>query len=150
MLAIGSFLAMLEAKTRRKLDSSPRRSCCTPQALKRPDSKYSQSAAGVCCMCSLFLGRGRLLAVARGPVLGPVRTTGLHRKATEAEQGALVTLDGGPEGLPSVYTVQDAVLADRERVVIAFCGLSEHFAWTGGTRRLPKAEVPLFRWAYAR
>lgn len=43
VLAISSFLAMLEAKVRRKLDSGPRRSRCAPRVLKRPDSKYSPS-----------------------------------------------------------------------------------------------------------
>jgi hypothetical protein len=43
VLAIGSFLAMLEAKVHRKLDSGPRRSRCASRVLKRPDSKYSPS-----------------------------------------------------------------------------------------------------------
>jgi hypothetical protein len=41
--AVGSFLAMLEAKVRRKLDSGPRRHRTAPRVLKRPDSKYSPS-----------------------------------------------------------------------------------------------------------
>ena len=43
VLAIGAFLAMLEAKVRRKLDSGPRRHRTAPRVLKRPDSKYSPS-----------------------------------------------------------------------------------------------------------
>ncbi|WP_369172836.1 DUF5988 family protein [Streptomyces sp. R28] len=64
------------------------------------------------------------------------------------DNGPLVALEGGPEGLPSVCRVEDAVLADRERVVIAYCGRNEHFARTGETRRLADGEVPLFRWSY--
>ncbi|MFD9863009.1 IS4 family transposase [Streptomyces alboflavus] len=41
--AVGAFLAMLEAKVRRKLDTGPRRSRSAPRVLKRPDSKYSPS-----------------------------------------------------------------------------------------------------------
>ncbi|WP_162624815.1 IS4 family transposase [Streptomyces cadmiisoli] len=41
--AVGSFLSMLEAKVRRKLDSGPRRHRTAPRVLKRPDSKYSPS-----------------------------------------------------------------------------------------------------------
>ncbi|GHF15284.1 hypothetical protein GCM10014715_83250 [Streptomyces spiralis] len=41
--AVGSFLAMLENKARRKLDSGPRRHHTAPRVLKRPDSKYSPS-----------------------------------------------------------------------------------------------------------
>ncbi|MGW4825641.1 IS4 family transposase [Streptomyces sp. NPDC004227] len=43
MSAVGSFLAMLENKVRRKLDSGPRRHRTAPRVLKRPDSKYSPS-----------------------------------------------------------------------------------------------------------
>ncbi|WP_414170573.1 IS4 family transposase [Streptoverticillium reticulum] len=41
--AVGAFLAILEAKVRRKLDTGPRRSRSAPRVLKRPDSKYSPS-----------------------------------------------------------------------------------------------------------
>ncbi|ULR48421.1 hypothetical protein [Streptomyces deccanensis] len=41
MSTLGSFLAMLEAKVRRKLGSGPRRHRAAPRVLKRPDSKYS-------------------------------------------------------------------------------------------------------------
>lgn len=66
----------------------------------------------------------------------------------EMDDGPLVALEGGPEGLPSMYRVQDAVVADRERLVIAHCGRNEHFVRTDGTRRLADGEVPLFRWTY--
>lgn len=58
-------------------------------------------------------------------------------------------MEGGPEGLPSVYRLQDAVLADRERLVIAYCGRNEHFVRADGTCRLPDGEVPLYRWTYS-
>ena len=41
-----AFMAVLERKTRRKLDSGARRLREAPRALKRPDSKYSCSAKG--------------------------------------------------------------------------------------------------------
>ncbi|MFD7817668.1 IS4 family transposase [Streptomyces sp. NPDC059785] len=41
--AVRAFLAMLEAKVRRKLDTGPRRSRSAPRVLKRPDSRYSPS-----------------------------------------------------------------------------------------------------------
>ncbi|WP_406510959.1 IS4 family transposase [Streptomyces sp. NBC_00212] len=41
--AVGAFLAMLEAKVHRKLDTGPRRNRSAPRVLKRPDSKYSPS-----------------------------------------------------------------------------------------------------------
>ncbi|MER7674634.1 hypothetical protein ABTY61_40095 [Kitasatospora sp. NPDC096128] len=41
--AVRSFLAMLEAKVRRKLGSGPRRHRTASRVLERPDSKYSPS-----------------------------------------------------------------------------------------------------------
>jgi hypothetical protein len=38
-----AFLAALESKIRRKLDSGPRRERVSPRVLKHPDSKYSSN-----------------------------------------------------------------------------------------------------------
>ncbi|MEU6965473.1 DUF5988 family protein [Streptomyces chrestomyceticus] len=68
----------------------------------------------------------------------------------EAGSGKLkAVLQGGPPNLPKMFSLAQAVIADRDRLVIAHCGRNEHFTFTGRLLELEGMAMPVAEWTYS-
>ncbi|MEU7203614.1 DUF5988 family protein [Streptomyces sp. NPDC045470] len=71
---------------------------------------------------------------------------------SEAEGGSgkvKAVLQGGPSTLPKTFPLAQALIADRNRLVIAHCGRNEHFAFTGRLLELEGMTMPVAEWMYS-